>query len=77
MNPDQQLGDLLARVRSLEQLEERIDDKLTTLQGTVSDIQLTLAGAKGSWRALVLVGAALAAISGAAGALAHAFVGRS
>lgn len=73
--PDQYIGALIARVESLENLERRIDDKLTTLQETISEIQVTLAAAKGSWRALVGIGSAIAAIAGAVGAFVHKFMG--
>jgi len=43
MNPDQQLGALIARVDALEKMDERIDGKLTVLQEDISEIKVTRA----------------------------------
>jgi len=76
MNPDQQLGALIARVDALEKMDERIDGKLTVLQEDISEIKVTLAHASGSWRALVAMGSIIAAVAGAAGAWVHAWFGK-
>lgn len=81
LNRDQQIGELLARVTILERerirFEKRVEEKLDTLAEDVGDMKQILAGAKGSWRALIAIGTFISVVSAAVGAAAHWFAGRS